>query len=254
MSENVARDELRAVFIARDLRDGEIGACGIGSTVPLAAIRLAQELHAPNLTLLLEGAINPAPPFLIESVEDPRGHHLTEAVATIHDIFTASESSLLDFWFLSAVQTDTFGDLNHYFVGGTVDRPIFRAPGTGNVSFAATAKRWYNVPDSHQKRQFVSNLDFRSALGNGPTRRDKHPGYGNGCRYIVSPLAVLDFDDEGRMRLRHCMPGVTVQQVKEATSVELVIPINIEEIPRLTRDELEILRGKVDPSGVLRRV
>jgi glutaconate CoA-transferase subunit B len=253
MTEGVSLDELRAVFLARDLHDGELGACGIGSALPLAAARLAQETHAPNLTLFLEGAVNPVPPFLIESVEDARAHELCEAELDIYDIYIAAESGLVDFWFMSAVQTDRHGDLNHFFVGGSPSQPHFRAPGIGNVSYASTATRWYNTPDSHSKRQFVESIEFRSAIGNGPARREQHSGYGGGCRYVVSPLAVLDFDDDGCLRLLHCMPGVSAGDVVSATDCELVIPSDVQEIPAVTPDELEILRRVVDPTGVLRR-
>ena len=70
---------------------------------------------------------------------------------------------------------------------------------------------------------------------------------------MVSPLAVLDFDDEGRMRLLHCMPGVSVADVASATDFDLLVPSEVEEIPAATPEELEILRRVVDPAGVLRR-
>jgi hypothetical protein len=41
------------------MRDGEVGSCGLAAPVPLAAMLLAQRRHAPNLTLTMEGALNP---------------------------------------------------------------------------------------------------------------------------------------------------------------------------------------------------
>lgn len=247
--------ELRTVFLARDLADGEIGCCGVGALIPFAAMRLAQETHAPNLTIALEGQLNPVPGGTIRTPTDPRVHRHSEATTDLADLFVASERGL-DFWFMSAVQTDRWGNLNHFGVGRAGDRFAFRAPGVGNVSLAATCDRWYNVPDSHSPRGFVAEVDFVSAVGNGPRRaalRARNPNAGGGCRFVVSPIAVLDFDAEGRMRLLHPLPGVTPAQVAEATGFELAPRAEAPSpLPVPTADELEVLRRVVDPEGSLR--
>jgi glutaconate CoA-transferase, subunit B len=247
--------ELRTVFLARDLADGEVGCCGVGALIPFAAMRLAQETHAPNLTIALEGQLNPLPKGTIRTPTDPRVHRRSEATTDLADLFAASERGL-DFWFMSAVQTDRWGNLNHFGVGRDGDRFGFRAPGVGNVSLAATCERWYNVPDSHSPRGFVAEVDFVSAVGNGPRRaalRAANPNAGGGCRFVVTPIAVLDFDADGRMRLLHPLPGVTPTQVAESTGFELAPPAEAPSpLPVPTADELEVLRRVVDPDGALR--
>jgi glutaconate CoA-transferase subunit B len=246
-------DELRAVFLARDLRNGEIGCCGVGAAIPFAAMRLAQETHAPDLVIALEGSVNPRPTVLVESPVDPRMHSEPEAITDLYDLFVASERGL-DFWFMSAVQTDRHGNLNHFRIGGTPQRPAFRAPGVGNVSLAATSVRWYNCPGSHTPRSFVAEVDFISALGNGARRRELGERYGAGCRYVVSPLAILDFTPvEGLMQVRHLMPGVSIEQVRESTGFEISCAEEVGPPPPPTPEELELLRRVVDPEGVLRR-
>jgi glutaconate CoA-transferase subunit B len=247
--------ELRAVFLARDLADGEVGCCGVGALIPFAAMRLAQETHAPNLTIALEGQLNPVPTGTIRTPTDPRVHRGSEANTDLADLFVASERGL-DFWFMSAVQTDRWGNLNHFGVGRSGDRFGFRAPGVGNVSLAATCGRWYNVPDSHSARGFVAAVEFVSAVGNGPRReqlRARNPNAGAGCRFVVTPIAVLDFDDEGLMRLLHPMPGVTPAQVADSTGFDLAPAADPPSaLPGPTPEELEILRRVVDPDGALR--
>ncbi len=71
-----------------------------------------------------------------------------------------------------------------------------------------TSKRWYAYPNNHTPRVFVEKVDFVTTLG---SRCRENPGYGEGCRYVLSNLAILDFEEAtGAMRLRHTMPGVTV--------------------------------------------
>jgi len=51
MSVDYSTAELLAVLLARDLRDGERGAAGAAAAIPMAAIMLAREMHAPNLEI-----------------------------------------------------------------------------------------------------------------------------------------------------------------------------------------------------------
>jgi glutaconate CoA-transferase subunit B len=243
-------DELRAVFLARDIADGEIGSCGLAATIPLAAMRLAQAMHAPNLTLAMEGAANPNPRYLFEVPVDPEAHREGEAILDLYDLFVAAERGI-DFWFMSGIQIDRHGNLNVHKIGGTRERPAFRGPGIGATSIAMTAKRWYAYPNNHTARVFVEKVDFVTTLGSAC--RD-NPGYGEGCRYVLSNLAILDFHEEtGAMRLKHTMPGVSVEQVQEATGFELRLHDHVTEVPAPTDEELRLLREQIDPRGALRR-
>jgi len=233
-------DELRAVFLSRDIADFEIGSCGLAAPVPLAAMRLAQELHAPNLTLAMEGALNPRPRHLVDVPVDPEAHHEAEAILDLYDLFVNGERGI-DFWFMAGIQIDRHGNLNLHRVGGTPERPAFRGPGIGNSSIAMTADRWYAYPGSHTPRTFVESVDFVTTTG---TR----------CRFVVSPLAVLDFEAEThRMRLKHLMPGMTVEDVVAATGFKLLVPTELEPFPAPTDEELRVLREVVDTAGALRR-
>jgi glutaconate CoA-transferase subunit B len=232
-------DELRAVFLSRDIADGEIGSCGLAASVPFSAMRLAQLRHAPDLTLAMEGALNPRPRHLFDVPVDPEGHRDGEAIVDLYDLFVASESGL-DFWFMAGIQIDRHGNLNVHRVGGTPEAPAFRGPGIGNASAAMRAGRWYAYPGAHTPRTFVERVDFITTTGAC-------------CRYVVSPLAVLDFDDEHAMRVRHTMPGVTVQQVQDATGFDVLVHPDVCPIPEPDHEELRILREVIDPRGVLRR-
>jgi hypothetical protein len=61
----------------------------------------------------------------------------------------------------------------------------------------------------------------------------------------------MDFETpDGRMRLRAVNPGVSPDQVQEATGFELVIPDEVGETEPPTAEELQVLREVVDPLGV----
>ena len=69
---------------------------------------------------------------------------------------------------------------------------------------------------------------------------------------MVSNLGVLDFDTpDHAMRLRSVHPGVTVDEVVEATGFELVIPDEVPESRAPTPEEQRLTREVIDPHGFL---
>ena len=67
---------------------------------------------------------------------------------------------------------------------------------------------------------------------------------------VVSPLAVMDFEEEtGFMRIRSLNPGVTVEVVQADTGFELVVPDSIPETEPPTRDQVDLIRNVIDPQG-----
>jgi acyl CoA:acetate/3-ketoacid CoA transferase beta subunit len=70
-------------------------------------------------------------------------------------------------------------------------------------------------------------------------------------RRVVTNLCVLDFETpDNRMRVRSLHPGVTAEQVQEATGFELVIPNDVPESRTPTDDELRLLDEVIDPKGL----
>ena len=53
-----------------------------------------------------------------------------------------------------------------------------------------------------------------------------------------------------RMRLRSGHPGVTVEQIVEATGFELVIPADVDETRQPTEEELRLIREIIDPNDL----
>ena len=92
-------------------------------------------------------------------------------------------------------------------------------------------KRLFYWSSTHDPRTFVERVDWISCagyLGGGDERA--RLGLEGGPELVVSNLAVMDFEPESkRMRLRTVHPGVTVEQVQEATGFPLLVADDVAE-------------------------
>jgi glutaconate CoA-transferase subunit B len=110
---------------------------------------------------------------------------------------------------------------------------------------------------NHDTRTFVERADFRSSFGygDGPADRASLGFTGGGPALVVSPISVLHFDDERRLRLASVHPGHSVEEVQERTGFDL--GVGNETVPTTeppSELELVTLRERVDVTGVLRRL
>lgn len=235
------------VALARELRDGDVCMTGTNSEVPVAACLLAQQLHAPNLTLILpSGIVNPRAGRLYRSAADGRWLEGAEAVGSGYDLFELSENGRLDAMFYGGVQIDRYGNINLTRVGG------FRGPGLANISFAVTARRTYLYAMSHTRRTFVERVEYLTAPGHlsGGGSRQAAGIDTEGPVFCITPLACLGFQ-EGRMVVRTVHAGVSADDVVDNTGFDLG-PTGWPETPTPSADELEALREQVDMTGALR--
>ena len=104
------------------------------------------------------------------------------------------------------------------------------------------------------KRRFVPKVDYITTPGylTGPGAREKAglPA-GTGPYRVITQLGVYGFDEKTkRMMLLSVHPGVTIEQVKENTGFELIIPDEVGETEPPTEEELKILR-EIDPAGIV---
>jgi glutaconate CoA-transferase subunit B len=127
----------------------------------------------------------------------------------------------------------------------------------GTSTLSTHVGRYYILLNSHSRRTFVERCDYISAFGWGdgdPDSRRKLGLPGGGPRYCVTPLCVMDFtDDTKRLRLKSLHPGVTVEQVRDNTGFELIVPDDVPTTPLPSAEQLEIIRTRADQRGALRR-
>ncbi|AXI52495.1 MULTISPECIES: hypothetical protein [Alphaproteobacteria] len=254
MSAAISPLEQMVVVLARDLADGELGAAGAAALVPMAAIALARELHAPNLTVGGEMFFNPEPGRLYPSMLDDRALGRCEAAETFIELFGHSHHGL-DFFFHSGLQHDAYGNINLHHVGGTLHAPKVRGPGAANLSYCHTSTRFYICPTLHTTRNFVEKVDFVTIPGHlsGPEAKRVAGLTNEGPRFVVTPRAVLDFDPATlRMRLKSVHAGHTAAEVQRHTGFDLGITQNVPQTPLPTEEELTALRERIDKTGTLR--
>lgn len=251
--------ELAAVVLSRELHNGEVGSPGGSrSEIPLAAARLAQLLHAPDLCIvasasgcILSTAGKPWSPMFASMTDYRIMHCGTEAVMPFSTLFWSRR----DWFFAGGIEVDRFGNLNLSRVADD-ERVRLQGPGPAALPSATThARRFYITMQEHSPRTFVERLSYRTAMGHGdgPGDRRRLGLPGGGPVLAVSPLAVMDFEpDSLRMRLKSVHAGVTLAQVVAATGFELVLPAEVPTTQAPTALELETLRMRIDREGVLR--
>ncbi|WP_330285155.1 CoA-transferase subunit beta [Streptomyces sp. NBC_00588] len=256
MTDAPTSDELMTILIARELRNGELAVTGASSLVPVAACLLAQQLHAPDLTLILpSGVVNPRPGRLYRSAADGRWVPGAEAVGSGYDLFEMSENGRLDVMFYGGVQIDRHGNVNLTATG--LDQgplPAFRGPGLANTSFAVVSGRIILFSAGHTPRTFVERVDYLTAAGHldGGTSRADAGITTQGPVLCVTPLVTFDFDEAHRMRVRSVHHGVSDDEVVARTGFHLPTEPPWPRTPPPTTDELATLRHIVDGTGELR--
>jgi glutaconate CoA-transferase, subunit B len=250
--------ELMAVVLARSLQDREVVGTGAGSALARAACRLAQLLHAPNLSFIAGGsaAVNPLLEPLTASSCD-YANLLCESTISLAELITAIPAGRLDVFCYGGLQVDRYGNVNLSLVGDPA-RPKLRGPGAVALPLMGSAGRGLIFMTDHSPRSFVEKVSFLTAPGylDGPESwaQAKAAGsiQGSGPALVVTPLAVLDFEETSRrMRLVSVHPQVTVEQVQAATGFELIIPSEVPTTPPPNPAELRLLR-EIDEDRVLR--
>ena len=148
-------------------------------------------------------------------------------------------------------QIDRCGHANISFIGDPA-RPKVQLLGVRGIPGNTINHPCSFFIAGHTRRTFVERVDMASGVGYDPdywspgVREDFRE-----LRRVVTNLAVLDFGGPGNaMRIRSLHPGVTVEQVQEQTSFELVVADQVGETRTPTSEELRIIREVIDPHNL----
>jgi glutaconate CoA-transferase subunit B len=231
--------------------DGELLASGLGTAPRLAAglawLTLNPELMMTDSECMLVG--EPVPP-------GPRGDYRPKVEGwlpfrAIFDLIAGGRRHAMTM----PTQIDRYGGTNISVIGD-YDHPKVALLGVRGIPGNTINHPCSFFIPSHSTRSFVESVDMLSGVSYDPSRwpagarREFHD-----YRLVVSNLAVLDFggtDDQGArtMRLVSTHPGVSVEQVQEATGFELALADNIVETPAPTAEQLAVLRDRLDPHNL----
>jgi glutaconate CoA-transferase subunit B len=240
--------------------EDEDQACnGMASFLPVSAFMLARLTHAPRLVWLAGATgLEPRPAKVPAStLESPLWSDSVMYMEQFGDFWTyALNGRWLQKFCVGAAQLDMYGNANNSIIGSDYHAPKVRLPGTAGLGdMGSIGKLLYYWNPNHNSRSLVEKVDFVSAagyLGGGDER--ERLGMTGGPQAVVTNLAVLDFDpDSKRMRLRSVHPGVTIEQVREATGFELVIPEEVVETTVPTVEQVRLIRDVIDPDGMRKR-
>jgi glutaconate CoA-transferase, subunit B len=236
--------EVMTIVAARSLQDGDV--CFVGIGAPSAACNLARLTHAPNLVLIYEsGTLQARPEILPLSIGD--GELCETALATV------SVPELFRYWlqgrriskgFLGGAQVDRFANINSTVIG-SYDGPKVRLPGGGGAPEIAASCGEVMITAKHSPRVFVDRVDFVTSLGHGggPGSRMEAGLTTAGPTQVITDLAVLEPGPETReLVVTSLHPGVTREQVVDATGWQVRFAAGLGTTPAPTDEELSVLR------------
>jgi acyl CoA:acetate/3-ketoacid CoA transferase beta subunit len=205
--------------------------------IPSIGARLARETFEPDLLLSDGEATFVAGPWALGAPPPAT----TEAWVPYRSIFDLVWNGARHVM-MGASQIDRHGNQNISCIG-PFEKPKSQLLGVrgapGNTVNHPTS---YWVP-KHSTRVFVESVDMVSGVG---TDR----GVPVQLRVVITDLAVLDLGGpDGTMRLVSVHPGVTVEDVQEATGFPLHVD-GVTETRLPTDEELRLIREVLDPKGL----
>jgi acyl CoA:acetate/3-ketoacid CoA transferase beta subunit len=243
--------ELMAVAGARELKDGEVVAVGLG--LPVVASFLAKRTHAPSLTMLFElGVVDPEPVHQGVGLADPRVWYRAKILSSFVDMLgTILHKGLVDVGFLGGLETDAYGNLNTTLIGDP--RGKYRHfVGSGGANDIASCARRTIIIIRHEARKLNEAVSFVTSPGylrGGDDRRAA--GLRGGPSRVITDKAIFGFDPESkRMRLESIHPGATLEDILSNLSFQPIVPEELPTTEPPTVEQVRIIREEIDPEGM----
>ena len=172
----------------------------------------------------------------------------------LNDVMYLLQCERVDLGFIGGAEIDRFGNLNTHWVEDNGKRT--RLPGSGGAADIATMARRCIIIMNHERRRFVDKVQYITSpgFGDGGDWRARHGLTGGGPRRVITSMGIFSFDAETHeMVLDSYHPGVSVEQISNATGWPVRISSEIYETTAPSRDELSAVR-KYDPKGCLDRI
>lgn len=248
IDDGTTRSEICAAAIADAFADdGEIFASPMG-LLPMLGVRLAKLTSNPDL-VISDGEslwLGGVPPI----------HAKQEVVEgwipfrRVFDVVAYGKRHVM----MGATQIDRQGNQNISAIGDFA-KPARQLLGSrGAPGNTVNNRTSYWVP-KHNPRVFVEQVDVVSGVG--PARAKaagKEAARYNDIHRIVTNLGVLDVKGpDDTVRLISVHPGVTVDEVREATGFDLAVAGDVAESRAPSYGELVVIREMLDPKKLRER-
>jgi acyl CoA:acetate/3-ketoacid CoA transferase beta subunit len=240
----MSRAEVCAAAIADAFRDdGEIFASPMG-LLPTLGVRLARLTSNPDLvisdgeSLFLAGT----PPLFAKA-------DVVEGWIPFRKVFDVVANGPRHVM-MGATQVDRHGNQNISAIGD-FDRPKRQLLGSrGAPGNTVNNRTSYWVP-KHSPRVFVERVDIVSGVG---PARAKAAGPAaarfNDIHRVVSNLAVFGLGEDDTLQVLSLHPGVSPDELREATGFDLEIPADVATTREPTAEEQVLVREVLDPKGL----
>ena len=228
--------------------DGEVLATGIGIVPRLAASLCLLSINRDLMMTDSEAWIVQEPVPI-----GPRGDYQVQreshmGFARIFDNVWGGKRHAM----VGPTQVDRYGQANISMIGSDYQRPKSMMLGVrGFPGNSINHANSFFVPN-HSPKVFVADeVDMVASAGYNPARLERGWHLSDiDIRFIVTNLCVMDFGGpQYQVRLCQLHPGVTVEQVQQATGFALCIPDVITTTPDPTPEQLALL-AQLDPHNL----
>ncbi len=251
MNLDYSPSELMAVAGARELKDNQVVAVGLG--LPVVASFLAKQTHAPNMTILFElGVIDPEPIDPGVGLADPRVWYRAKVLSSFVDILgTILHKGRVDVGFLGGLEVDQFGNLNTTLVGNPLGKFRHMIGSGGANDIASCAKRTVIIirHEPHKLRETISFITSPGYLSGERSRSDA--GMTGGPSRIITNKAIFGFNPKSkRISLISIHPGNTLEDVLATMGCQPMVPRSVPYTKPPTKEQLALIREKIDPGNI----
>ena len=254
-SKDYTPDEILTVLMAREVRNDDIMIVGVATPMVWAAFTLAKLTHAPEAiyhyimgnTFVYESR---QVSLLYLEMNTARAYRFQNSGECTLESLPSDTLTTIEFF--RPAQVDQYGNTNNICIGDW-EKPKIRFPGCAGIAdFSMFYKRGtFLYTTRHDTKTFVPSdkVNFISGVG-FPDGKPSICG-GSGPQCMITNLAYLDFDDTTkRMKVGRIHPGIDIEEIKNSTGFELIIPKELKETIPPTIEEIKALREKVDPLGI----
>lgn len=232
------------VVASRLLRSDDTVVVGSGRAFVVAM--LAQRLHAPSISLLIDsGSIGPYFASIPRSVSDARMAHRAVRHGSTLEVLGPLLSRPGVVALLGAAQVDRFGRVNASYVR-TADGRRRRLVGSGGAAAMMARAHRTIVVTRHERARLPERCDYVSSVsGFRPGEGSRRPDL-----TVVTDLCVFQPFETGDLGVVALMPSVRLDRIESNTGFSPRVAERLEQLAPPTALELRVLRTIVDPEGI----
>lgn len=257
MTDRTSTDiERMVITAARLIQDDAV--LMVGTQWPIVVALLAKALHAPDSVICHEGGVvmGKLPERVPLFTVDPTLHSCSVLLGGSFDTLGAVlHAGRADMALLAAASIDRFGNINTTCFGD-YGSPRVRLGGSGGGCDLGSLAEKTIIIMEHERRRFPEKVDFITTPGfleGEGTREEAGLRPGTGPFAVVTTMGLFGFDEQGEMILLRYNPRFSIEDIRENVQWDLKVADDVGALKLPTKEELEMLRKRIDPQGMYLR-